>query len=319
MRDDADDHDYRVVIDEAGLDWRGQPDTNLREIVDDFSDLLEDLADGRHVAIMTSAYGVECWESVTLVGMHYTDSRRISRDARVRLATLLDRCRTIELQDDEIPQPIQLHGTWLEPSWGMAHALARAANGRAMSCLIGPAAFPPGWTVIERRTDSALEIHLLNKSMQLPEFWRGIYHREKVSESAFFELAEAAFPNLIFHQSLTLHRFRGNYQEILPWLTRLLAAVNDHFAEVVSRHHGDHDRIIAEFSTYGVSISPESPQTHNNPKAWAQRIVTYKDIEYRCEWHGKRLWDRDRVHFSLPIKKYSDRILVGVFTDHLLL
>ena len=90
MRGSADDG-YRVVIDEEGLDWHGRPDTELSRLVDKFADLLESLADGRQVALMTPAFSMECWESVMLVEISYTTDRRVSRDARVRLARLLDK------------------------------------------------------------------------------------------------------------------------------------------------------------------------------------------------------------------------------------
>jgi hypothetical protein len=45
--------------------------------------------------------------------------------------------------------------------------------------------------------------------------------------------------------------------------------------------------------------------------------VEYGGGIYRCEWHGKRLWDRDRVHFSLPIAARDDRVLIGIFVGHL--
>lgn len=319
MRGSAD-NDYRVVVDEESLGWRGQTDTELRFTVDSYADLLEPLADGRQVAIMTPAYSVECWESVTLVEISYTTDRRVSRDARLRLATLLDRCRVIDPEDNDIPQPIRLHGTWREPSWGMAHALARAAEGRSMSCLMGSVAnLQPGWTTIEREADQVeVDIHILSGAAQLPGFWRGVFGREPVPENGFFALAQPAFPHLLFAHDLTFRRFKGSYEEILPWLIHLLTALDDHFADAMARHRGDQNKVMAEFSTYGLDISPESPQTHRNPKAWAERLVTYEGVGYRCEWHGKRLWNHDRVHFSLPIPKYDQNVLIGIFTDHLL-
>jgi hypothetical protein len=319
---DGDRDRYRVVIDENGLAWGGRTDPDLNLIVDKFADLLEPLADGRQVAVMTPAYSLECWESVTLVDIAYTADRRVSRDARVRLARLFDKCRAIDPQaEDDIPAPIMLHGArHEEPSWGMTHALACAAGGRAMSCLIGPVAVcPPGWTIAEREADDLqLEIHLLSEASQLPEFWRGIYDRESIPEDAFFTLADSAFPRLIFAEDLAFGRFSGSYQEVRPWLVRLLSALDDHFAEALVRHRGNTKNVIAEFAAYDVDISPDSPNTHANAKAAAQRLVLYDGIEYRCEWHGKRLWNHDRVHFSLPISKYGDRVLIGIFADHLL-
>lgn len=100
-------------------------------------------------------------------------------------------------------------------------------------------------------------------------------------------------------------------------MIELLAQINDDFAASLARYRGDRNKVIADFSAHGLSISPDSPRTRGNAKAWAQRLVTYKGESYRCEWHGKRLWDQDRVHFSLPIEKYQGRVLVGVFVNHL--
>jgi hypothetical protein len=314
------DDDYRVVVDEESLDWRDRTDTDLCLLVDSFAELLEPLADGRQVALPSDAFGVECWESVTLVDLYQTADRRVSRDARVRLAKLLDKCRAIDPQDDnDIPQSVRLHGTWREPSWGMAHALARAATGRAMSCLRVPVTdLPSGWTTVERAADGVvLDIHVLSVATQLPGFWRGVLVRENASESVFFELAERAFPGLMLANTLAFRQFKGSYDEVFPWVIGLLGALDDHFANALTRHHGDQNQVMAEFSSYGLTISPESPQTRKDTKAWAKRLVTYKGNEYRCEWHGKRLWDRDRVHFSLPIQKYQNRILIGIFTEHL--
>ena len=318
MRGSADDG-YRVVIDEEGLDWHGRPDTELSRLVDKFADLLESLADGRQVALMTPAFSMECWESVMLVEISYTTDRRVSRDARVRLARLLDKCRAIEPEDDDIPQLISLHGALCEPSWGMSHALTRAAAGRAMSCLTGPrTTLPAGWTTVTRHTDPAeLAIHLMSDPGQITDFWRGIFSREPVPENDFFALAGPAFPRLIFSGDLTFHHFRGSYDEVLPWLIRLLGALDDHFAAAMARHRGDQKKVMAEFSAYGLDVSPENSQTRKDAKAWAARLITHGGEEYRCEWHGKRLWDRDRVHFSLPIAKYEDRVLIGIFTEHL--
>jgi hypothetical protein len=314
------DDDYRVVLDEESLNWCGQTDTELRAAVDSFADLLEPLSDGRQVAVMTPAYSVECWEAVTLVEVSFTTDRRVSRDARLRLAKLIDKCRTIDPQDEDIPQQIRMHGSWRESSWGIAHALTRVAIGRTMCCLTSPIALTPsGWTTVEWGADSVeLDIHFLSDPARLPEFLRGIFSREAVPEGSFFALAELAFPRLIFGHGLTFRRFRGSYAEVLPWLVSLLIALDDNFADSLARYRGNQNQVMTAFSTYGLDISPESPQTHNNPKAWAERLVTYDDADYRCEWHGKRLWNYDRVHFSLPIAKYDGRVLIGIFTDHLL-
>jgi hypothetical protein len=313
------DDDYRVVIDEDGLDWRGRTDAQLRLAVEKLADLLEPLADGRQVALMSVAYDVECWEQVTLVNIAYTADHRVSRDDRVRLARLLDKCRVVDPTEDDIPEPIRLRGDRLQPSWGLGHVLARAAAGRAMSCLMDPAAtIASGWTTIEREADqSTVDLHLLSDPAQLTGFWRGVFEREPVPEGEFFGLASRAFPKLMFAGTLALHHFKGGYAETVPWLVHLLGTLDDHFADAVARHQGDQNKVMAEFKARGVDISPENARTRQNAKAWAQRLVEYEGEAYRCEWHGKRLWDRDRVHFSLPIAKYQNRVLIGIFAKHL--
>lgn len=318
VRGGADDL-YRVVVDEDSLDWRGRKDISPADAVDDLADLLEPLTAGKQVALMDHAYDVECWESVRLVDLFSTRDDRVPRDSRVRLATLLDKCHLIEPREDDLPRYIEVDGTGGERSFGFCHALALASSGRAMSCLVAsPTVQAGGWKKARRENDTAdLDIHLLTTPDQLPDFWRGVLRRERVPEPLFFAMAGKAFPKLIFADSLALGHVRDSQDEVLPWLIELLAGINDRFALSVARYHGDRNRVIREFSAHGLTISPDSPQTHRDAKAWAQRLVTHLGEQYRCEWHGKRVWNCDRVHFSLPIEKFQDRVLIGIFVDHL--
>ncbi|MEV7179364.1 hypothetical protein [Kitasatospora sp. NPDC093679] len=318
MHDGAD-SDYRFVVDEDSLDWRGRTDVEVHDLVDTLAELLEPLADGRQVVLMTHAYIMECWEGVAVADIAYTADRRVSRDSRVRLAKLLDKCRAIEPQDGDIPQQVRFHDVCKEPSWGVSHALAQAAAGRAMAVLGVPIVDgPSGWTAFERVADQLqVELHLLTDPSQVQEFWRGVFSREPVSPEEFFVLAKRAFTRLLFAEDLNFARFRGNYAEVLPWVVQLLSALDDRFGAALAEHRGDHNRVMAEFSALGIDISPESPQTHKNESAWNRRLVPYGDTRYRCDWHGKRLWNLDRVHFSRPLSEYQGRVLIGIFTDHL--
>ncbi|GAB3737383.1 hypothetical protein GCM10027598_64660 [Amycolatopsis oliviviridis] len=318
MRGAADDR-YRVVVDEGSLDWRGRADLDPADAVDDLADLLDPLTTGKQVALMDHAYEVECWESVRLFELFTTRDPRVPRDSRVRLATLLDKCHSVSPEDDDLPQEVEVGGTTAERSFGFCHVLALASAGRAMSCLVAsPEVEIAGWTTVKRQTPPAeLDIHLLTAPGQLPDFWRGVLRRERITETQFFALAGRAFPELLFADSLSFGRFKGAREEVIPWLIDLLSGINDSFASSLIRHQGDRKKVIKEFSTYGITISPDSTLTHKNPQAWAQRLVEFEGVRYRCEWHGKRVWNCDRVHFSLPIEKYSGRILVGIFAEHL--
>lgn len=204
----ADDR-YRVVVDEDGLDWRSRTETDLVDAVDNLADLLELLTPNRQVALMRHAYEVECWESVQLSELYFTRDGRVPRDARLRLAVLLDKCQLVEPCEDDLPQPVHVGGGHGQRSFGFCHALALAARGRAMSCLLAsPGDEIVGWAKARRETDTTdLDIHLLTVPAQLPEFWRGVLRQERIPEPVFFELAERAFPELLFAESLTFGHF----------------------------------------------------------------------------------------------------------------
>jgi hypothetical protein len=320
---DAD--DYRVVVGEESFDWRELTDADLSDALDTLAKLLEPLADGRRAAFMNAAYDVECRPSVSLIDALYSPDGGLPRDTRARLQTLLGKCRRVEPDEADLPQPVRLaDGPWHEPSWGTAHALARAAEGRAMSCLLAPYAkepdWPSGWVTVTRTTETGqddVQAHVLRSPEDTPDFWRGLFTHEPVPAEHFFTLTEDAFPRLLFAETLGLHHFKGSYAEVLPWLVKLLGALNDHFTRTLADCGGDQNQVMARFSALGLDISPESPNTRKNAKAWERRNVVHGGATYRCEWHGKRLWDRDRVHFSLPVAEQDDRVLIGIFAGHL--
>ncbi|MEV2210765.1 hypothetical protein AB0H86_04540 [Streptomyces sp. NPDC050997] len=317
--------DYRVVVGEECFDWRELTRSGLRDALDTLGDLLQPFADGRRAAFMEPAYDRECLPSVPLIDALYSCDGELPHDERVRLLQLLNKCRSVEPEETDLPQPVRVaDGPWREPSWGMAHALARAAEGRAMSCLLAPYAtepdWPSGWLTVTRTTDAGhdeVKAHILRSPEDAQGFWRGVLTHEHVPAERFFTLTEDAFPRLLFAGSLRLHHFKGSYAEVLPWLVKLLGALNDHFTRILADCGGDQRQVIRRFDALGLDISPENANTKKNAKAWEQRNVDHGGATYRCEWHGKRLWDRDRVHFSLPISAYDDRILVGIFVGHL--
>jgi hypothetical protein len=319
------DDDYRVVVGEECFDWRELTGLGLRDALDALAELLEPLADGRRAALMDSAYDTECRPSVALIDALYSPDGGLPHDERVRLQQLLGKCRIVEPDEADLPQPVQVaDGPAREPSWGAAHALARAAAGRAMSFLLAPYAREPDWssgwlsvTLLTQTGHDEVTMHVMRRPEDAPGFWRGLYTHENVPAESFFTLLQDAFPQLLFADSLRLNHFKGSYPEVLPWLVKLLGALNDHFTRTLADCAGDQNQVMARFSALGLDISPESPNTKKNAKAWEQRNVDHQGAAYRCAWHGKRLWDRDRVHFSLPIPEHDDRILVGIFAGHL--
>lgn len=319
------DGDYRVVVADECFDWRELTDSGLRDALDTLAHALQPFADGRSAAFMEPAYDVECRPSVTLMDALYSPDGGLPRDKRALLQQLVSKCRCVTPDEADLPQPVRVaDGEWREPSWGAAHALVRAAEGRAMSCLVVPHAkepdWPSGWITVTRTTEAGQDevtLHVLRLADDIPVFWRGLLTHESVAAERFFTFTEHAFPRLLFADSLRLHHFKGDYPEVLPWLVKLLGALDDHFTGTLAECGGDQTQVVRRFAALGLDISPESANTKKNARAWEQRNVEYGSGTYRCEWHGKRLWDRDRVHFSLPIAAYGGRILIGVFAEHL--
>ncbi|MFE2420352.1 hypothetical protein [Streptomyces hokutonensis] len=319
------DDDYRVVVGEECFDWRELTDSDLQDALDLLAELLEPLADGRTAAFMEPAYETECRPSVALFDALYSPDGGLPRDKRVRLQKLLGKCKRVEPEEADLPQPVRVaDGPWHEPSWGTAHTLARAAEGRAMSCLLAPYAkepdWPSGWLTVIRTTETGhdeVKAHVLRKTEDTPGFWRGLLTHEPVPADHFLTFTADAFPRLLFADSLNLNHFKGSYAEVLPWLVRLLGALNDHFTQTLADCAGDLSQVMRRFDAMDLKISAESANTKKNAKAWEQRNVEHDGVTYRCDWHGKRLYDRDRVHFSLPIPERDGRILIGIFVEHL--
>lgn len=310
---------YRVVLDESSLALHEMERRDIDTVFQLLADLLTPLSRGSRVALMNHVYDTECWESVRFAEVCGSPIPEVDRDTRVRLASVLDKCVHLEPEEEDLPRIVEGGGFKAECSFGMAHAIRCVKDGSATGALALPSisdSWPEGWTKL-RVDDQEVELHRMSSIPSLHEFLRGICVRDPITESDFFAAAAEAFPLLMFAEGLDFRRFRGSYVDVLPWVVSLLGTVNDHFAESLDRNRGDRNGVMSDFSAVGLTISPESPQTRRNRAAWNERFVSYRGVKYLCEWHGKRTPIVDRVHFSLPIEAYGDKILVGLFVDHL--
>ncbi|SKP51545.1 hypothetical protein [Mycobacteroides abscessus] len=309
--------DCRVILDENCLSLSGLDDSEFVHALEEIADLFSSLVGSCRIGIMSVVYEVQCRDSLTVMDLCFSSFSRVDRDTRLRISSLLDKCLWIEAEEDDLIGEVRVGEMARECSFGMARALRQAAMGKSTCWATVPrSGWHEGWQTFDVGGDS-LDLFVLSECSQLREFWRGIYTRDPIAETDFFHFSDLAFPDLLFMESLSFRRFRGAYHDVLPWMVLLLGAVNDRFSSVLESCQGDQNRVIEEFSAYGLQISPESPNTKKNKRAWRQRFVEYDGEEYLCEWHGKRLWDADRVHFSLPISKYDLKILIGIFTEHL--
>ena len=209
---------------------------------------------------------------------------------------------------------LMLTGAMIGFSLGIA--VAHGRGGHLMSCLVYS---PCGRRGFYRTADEAgdADVHFWAEPADLPGFWRGLFTREGISEREFFDLAEYAFPALVFHPALRFGAFDGSYPELRDRVVQILGGLNDHLATALAACHGLPHQVGAAMGKYGVDLSPESPNTRSSPALMRKREVVLDGATYRCEWHAKLERHRNRIHITLPEPRLDGRVLVGIFVSHL--
>lgn len=312
---------YRLVVEHGSFDFRGHSGAALTDLLDEFSDALDDLQDVQPVAAWRSWSELPCRENELLCDFLYqraSGRETASPDAKRRLIQLMDRCRLWD--DDEAertPDGVRVAGAAHEWPSAAGHALLRTLQGTTTACLLFPAAATAsGWQPVES-DDGTAAVFFVRAAGEIPGFWRAVFDLEDVDEAGFGDLARAAFPGLVLADSLSFGKFQGHYRDVRSWVVRVLSVTNDHFAEAVTAGNGIPRQVQAALGGHGVTLSPESPKTHANDAAMRERDVEHEGETYRCEWHAKQHPTYNRVHFSLPDQRLGGRILIGIFTDHL--
>ncbi|MFM5802745.1 hypothetical protein ACET6H_08295 [Aeromonas veronii] len=82
---------------------------------------------------------------------------------------------------------------------------------------------------------------------------------------------------------------------------------------------------IQKASSEGIELSPESANTHSCNWKMNERNITIDRTTVLCEWHTKITKTIGRIHFNINIAnefqaindKISDKVIIGIFTDHL--
>jgi hypothetical protein len=151
----------------------------------------------------------------------------------------------------------------------------------------------------------------------LPDFWRRLFALERVPESKFFQLAEVAFPSLVFHTDLSFGRFDGSYLNLRDRVVTILTGLSDHFSEAYRQCDGLPHQVQAVMGSHHVELSPESSNTRGSARLMRLREVKYQDQTVCCEWHAKLEPNRNRIHFSAPSDQLGGRVLIGIFIEHL--
>lgn len=259
-------------------------------------------------------YEVVCGE--LRVGDWLWNPDLMSHDVRLSIGLALDRCPNWDdgFDDDEGAWLVQLDGTeCIAPTVSYVHRAAETIP----ACLAVPATRPtPTATVVCLGTsremwfieDEATRLTALRKQL------------EGLSDpDAFLLHAAEAFPNLLFASDLPtqLRRFSRPVAQMMPEIVRHLGALNDHAAAVFDGNP-DPDTVARRMAALaGVTMSPESPNTRANARAWRQREITYDGRRIRCAWHMKIEPTIDRIHFHPGRPDLGGKPIVGIFAKHL--
>ncbi|MGW0980006.1 hypothetical protein ACWD33_04075 [Streptomyces xiamenensis] len=310
-------------MDESSFDFRGLTEERLTDLLNDFSDTLDDVAGQHPVAVSPWWIETECAEGRELYDVLYEgEAPRVGRDARLRMVRLMDRCPSWDTNLPGLPDGVEVGESVQELAWSVGYAWWHARHRHHVACLSFASRHLRGWQPVSA-ADAATgdpvpaDVFFLVENSSLAEFWRSLFAREDVGEQDFFDRAREAFPELLFAESLSFRRFDGTYAEMRDWVVRVLSVIHDHFADALVAQSGQPHGVQAALGGFGLNLSPESANTRSKPRIMKQRDVEYGGESYRCEWHGKKERNRNRVHFSLPDPRLGGRILIGIFVDHL--
>ncbi|MER5453801.1 hypothetical protein ABT008_03360 [Micromonospora sp. NPDC002389] len=316
--------DDRITLDETSFDFRDISANDLEHHLDTLNDTISALRD-RDLTVRMHPWiwdSIECLDGVLLHDFLYQSGMvTISRDTIRRLGLLLDRCTTWSedtagfLQAVEVSSSVAPHDKRARIELSFSLGIALSAE-RQMACLVFGGTPRSGfWTISDG--NRAADAYFFSTEQELRGFWRSLYHREKLDEQDFFDLAEHAFPELVFHPALNFGRFDGSYLDVRDRVVRILGVLNDHFTAALQQQSGLPKDVAAMLGAHGVNLSPESPKTRSSDRLMAQRMVSLDGESYVCEWHAKLEPHRNRIHFSLPSSQLGGRILIGLFVEHL--
>ncbi|WP_322753985.1 hypothetical protein [Frankia sp. Cas3] len=311
----------RVVLDEVSFDFRGLSDSQIEAYLDEFNETLRTLRD-------EDSLGVSCapmWEAVRCLDecevyqfLCREYPSEVDRDTLVLAYSQLSRCP--EWDDEAIPNvdaTVSIDGSDPIMALSVAYASFMIMSGFGVACALFPGSIRRRGTLAVRGDHGESQVFFFCDPAKLPEFWRRLFALENVPEGKFFELGRRAFPDLVFHPSLSFNRFEGSYSVLRDRVVAVLAALNDRFVDEYSGCKGKPNEIQAAMGRYRLELSPESPKTRGSDRLMRQREVIYEGNTLRCEWHAKLERHRNRIHFSEPSEHLAGRILIGIFVSHL--
>ncbi len=301
----------RFVIDDGSFrDW----DTlNLDRSLFLFSDLLKYLRDNQiRVGLLGGWGALKVTAQDDLATVLSDRNSIVDKELRQLLLGLLGKCAIWDEDPSVVVSDDNLHVNGKSyKSLGVAYAVDAVSEGKGVGVLTMIHTSLVGLCSVSSGGND-YEISFSARPSDLKYFYRTLYALENVSSEDFFNLASKAFPDLLFIDDLNFAKFNGGYS-LRDAVVKHLSTLNDKFLEFYVSEHGNSAQISIRI---GIDVSIEG-ETRSSERLMAMRDVTYEGHTYRCEWHSKIEPNRNRIHFYPGDTSTQDKILIGIFIDHL--
>lgn len=305
----------RIVIDERSFDFNGLEADQIDLFLSEFNDTLHDLRSN----------GLEAWKPPLFADTLCLNEQdlysflvsAVDRDAMLRFFSLVDKSSEWDASYPRC-EAAEIEGGVRRSTWSVCFAMTAVLSGHGVACLVFPGAKQQGFLEVVSDIGQC-QVFFFAIADDLIHFWRWLYELEDISEQEFFQSVDRAFPSLIFYPDLTFRRFEGSYQDLRALVVRHLGELNDHFLGEyrTTSAAGRVSDIEQYFASRGVGgVSRESVRTRRNARFMRERDVEFNGRRVRCEWHTKLHPRIDRIHFAFG-DEFGDKILIGIFVDHL--
>lgn len=221
---------------------------------------------------------------------------------------------------DDIPQERQ------DVAW--AHHSVR--EGRAVACLgIRRAGAFTTHSVLGEAV-----VHWVNDEAGHRRFFRDAIDVERNTPVTLERLAPHAFPDLHFLDGIwgSLGDFDGDYERVRKNLRKLLSGLDDHGRWIFTApppalsptdppgppgKSPGNQLIEQRFKQLVWEIAPENPNVFAKRNCREARERPLGNRTLYLEWHAKLDRHINRVHIHPPVPESADRVVVGIFANHL--
>lgn len=307
--------DMRFVVDESGFEFSDETPGRLEATLLRFLDLLDYAkSTGAEIGKWSQIWSIEGRSGRRLADLLYA-SAEVDRDIRLLTGGRLDKLGCWDELDLNPPLDVLVAGHSVGLAPGIALCAIAHSRGRGVALLTTDQSGRRGSLEVSVSSFAPAMVHFLLEPIDGPKFWRSTVEVEDMDAEGLAAICPLAFPRLRFGDGTwrRVDRFDGSFRDLRNKLLGDLAGLDD-YALDVWRQFAEPARIAAEMASRGaVNCSRDSPQTHRNAAAMAERDVTFEGRTVRCEWHTKLEAHRNRIHFAV----LDDCILIGIFAAHL--